>query len=316
VRYSIVRALERSIVMPPAKTTRATKAPASKNKSVSEFVEIQEIHLPKQQQPRRYFSEEKMTQLIASIEEHGILEPLIVRPLKAGGYELVAGERRLRAATKLELVQVPIVIREFSDEKALEVSLLENLQRDDLNPIDETEGILNLLCQVIKGNKDDVVSLLNRFANAHRRGTQLTREDDESLELIDQVFLKVGRLNREGFRTNRLPLLSLPEDVLKVLREGKLEYTKARVIAKLENPKQRAALIKETLHDNLSLTQIKQKVKDIESRLKPSTEVISGEQLRVSLIALSKQKSEAWHDEKKRSELERIFSELQEVLQA
>jgi ParB family transcriptional regulator, chromosome partitioning protein len=300
--------------MPPAKTTRATKAPASKHKSVSEFVEIQEIHLPKQPQPRRYFSEEKMTQLIASIEEHGILEPLIVRPLKTG-FELVAGERRLRAATKLGLAQVPIVIRNFTDEKALEVALLENLQRDDLNPIDETEGILNLLCQVIKGNKEDVVSLLNRFANAHRRGVQLTKEDSEGLELIDQVFLKVGRLNREGFRTNRLPLLSLPEDVLKVLRQGELEYTKARVIAKLENPKQRAALIKETLHDNLSLTQIKQKVKDLENHLKPVTDLISGEQLRVSLIALSKQKSEAWHDEKKRSRLERIFSELQEVLQ-
>jgi ParB family transcriptional regulator, chromosome partitioning protein len=301
--------------MPPAKTTRATKAPASKHKSVSEFVEIQEIHLPKQQQPRRYFSEEKMTQLIASIEEHGILEPLIVRPLKAGGYELVAGERRLRAATKLGLAQVPIVIRNFTDEKALEVALLENLQRDDLNPIDETEGILNLLCQVIKGNKEDVVSLLNKFANAHRRGIQLAKEDAEGLELIDQVFLKVGRLNREGFRTNRLPLLSLPEDVLKVLRQGELEYTKARAIAKLENPKQRISLIKETLRENLSLTQIKQKVKDLQTTLNPYIDVVSGERLKASLIALSKQKSEAWHDEKRQKKLEQLLAELQEVLQ-
>jgi ParB family transcriptional regulator, chromosome partitioning protein len=306
------RALERSIVMPPAKTTRAAKAPANKHQSTSELVEIQAIHLPKQQQPRRYFSQDKMTQLIASVEEHGILEPLIVRPLKAGGYELVAGERRLRAAKELGLAQVPIVIRDFSDEKALEVALLENLQRDDLNPIDETEGILNLLCQVIKGDKADVVGLLNKFANAHRRQIQLTNEETESKILIDQVFLKIGRLNREGFRTNRLPLLSLPEDVLKILRKGELEYTKARVIAKLENPKQRKALIAETLRDNLSLTQIKLKVQEI---LNADTEIFIGEELRQSLIVLSKQKSAAWHDQEKYKRIERLVSELRKVLE-
>jgi ParB family transcriptional regulator, chromosome partitioning protein len=298
--------------MPPAKTTRAAKAPANKHQSTSELVEIQAIHLPKQQQPRRYFSKDKMNQLIASVEEHGILEPLIVRPLKTGGYELVAGERRLRAAKELGLTQVPIVIRDFSDEKALEVALLENLQRDDLNPIDETEGILNLLCQVIKGDKADVVGLLNKFANVHRRRLQLTEEESERMALIDQVFLKVGRLNREGFRTNRLPLLNLPEDVLEVLREGELEYTKARVIAKLENPKQRKALITETLRDDLSLTQIKLKVQEI---LNADTEIFIGEELRQSLIVLSKQKSAAWHDEKKRKKLERLLSELQKVLE-
>jgi ParB family transcriptional regulator, chromosome partitioning protein len=298
--------------MPPAKTTRAAKAPANKHQSTSELVEIQAIHLPKQQQPRRYFSQDKMNQLIASVEEHGILEPLIVRPLKTGGYELVAGERRLRAAKELGLAQVPIIIRDFSDEKALEVALLENLQRDDLNPIDETEGILNLLCQVIKGDKADVVGLLNKFANVHRRRLQLTEEESERMALIDQVFLKVGRLNREGFRTNRLPLLNLPEDVLEVLREGELEYTKARVIAKLENPKQRKALITETLRDNLSLTQIKLKVQEI---LNADTGIFIGEELRQSLIVLSKQKSAAWHDEKKHKKLERLLSELQKILE-
>jgi ParB family transcriptional regulator, chromosome partitioning protein len=298
--------------MPPAKTTRAAKAPANKHQLTSELVEIQAIHLPKQQQPRRYFSQDKMNQLIASVEEHGILEPLIVRPLKAGDYELVAGERRLRAAKELGLAQVPIVIRDFSDEKALEVALLENLQRDDLNPIDETEGILNLLCQVIKGSKADVVGLLNKFANAHRRQIQLTDEETESKELIDQLFLKIGRLNREGFRTNRLPLLNLPEDVLKILRKGELEYTKARVIAKLENPKQRKALIAETLRDNLSLTQIKLKVQEI---LNADTEIFIGEELRQSLIVLSKQKSAAWHDQEKYKRIERLVSELRKVLE-
>jgi ParB family transcriptional regulator, chromosome partitioning protein len=298
--------------MPPAKTIRAAKAPANKHQSTSELVEIQAIHLPKQQQPRRYFSKDKMTQLVASVKEHGILEPLIVRPLKTGGYELVAGERRLRAAKELGLAKVPIVIRDFSDEKALEVALLENLQRDDLNPIDETEGILNLLCQVIKGDKADVVGLLNKFANVHRRRLQLTEEESERMALIDQVFLKVGRLNREGFRTNRLPLLNLPEDVLEILREGELEYTKARVIAKLENLKQRQALIIETLRDDLSLTQIKLKVQEI---LSADTEIFRGEELRQSLIVLSKQKSAAWHDEKKYKKIERLLSELQKILE-
>ena len=89
--------------------------------------------MPKKQ-PRRYFDPDRQAQLIKSVQEHGILEPLLVRPLADGLYELVAGERRYRAAQELGLKEVPVVIREFDDKQALQVALIENLQREDLNP--------------------------------------------------------------------------------------------------------------------------------------------------------------------------------------
>ncbi|WP_245940007.1 ParB/RepB/Spo0J family partition protein [Stenomitos frigidus] len=100
---------------------------------------------PSGQQPRRYFDPEKLNQLAESIKQHGILEPLLVCFTAHGKYEIVAGERRYRAATMLGFTEVPVVIRDFSDQEALQVALIENLQREDLNPIEETEGILELV---------------------------------------------------------------------------------------------------------------------------------------------------------------------------
>lgn len=125
-------------------------------------ISIDAIQLP-QSQPRRYFDTEKISQLALSIQEHGILEPLLVRP-QGEAYELVAGERRFRAAKMVGLEEVPVVIREFDDQEALQISLVENLIREDLNPIEVTEGILQLLSLRLKQSTNDVVSLLYRMA--------------------------------------------------------------------------------------------------------------------------------------------------------
>jgi ParB family transcriptional regulator, chromosome partitioning protein len=234
------------------------------SQGVGSLISIQSIKTSKTLQPRRYFASDKMEQLTASVKEHGILEPLIVRPLDGETYELVAGERRLRAAQDLGLNEVPVIIRQFSDQQALEVALLENLQRDDLNPIDETDGILKLLCQSLgEGfeNSEDVTSLLNKAANAKRRNTNLTETEIYHIEKIDRLFSQIGRLNRESFRTNRLPLLRLPQDVLSILKEGKLEYTKAKAIAKLDSLEQRAELMKWAISDGLSLSEVKKEIK-------------------------------------------------------
>jgi ParB family transcriptional regulator, chromosome partitioning protein len=110
-------------------------------------VSISKIRLPSHQ-PRRYFDPEKLQQLTDSIKQHGVLEPLLVRPLQQGEYELVAGERRYRAAQAGGLEIVPITVRELSDQEAIQLALVENLQREDLNPIEETEGVLELLTGV------------------------------------------------------------------------------------------------------------------------------------------------------------------------
>jgi ParB-like partition proteins len=103
--------------------------------------------------------------LVLSIKEHGILEPLLVRPRSGGEYELVAGERRYRAAQKLGLAEVPVVIRKLTDEEALALSLIENLHREDLNPVEETEGILQLLSLKLNVAVEETISLLYRMQN-------------------------------------------------------------------------------------------------------------------------------------------------------
>ena len=95
---------------------------------------------PNKEQPRKVFSEEALNELADSIKEHGVLQPLLVRPLPTGGYQLVAGERRWRASRMAGLQEVPVVIRDMDEEQAMEIALIENLQREDLNAIEEASG--------------------------------------------------------------------------------------------------------------------------------------------------------------------------------
>lgn len=105
---------------------------------------LDQISLPSTQ-PRRYFDLEALKQLTESIKQHGILQPLLVRLIDGAKYELVAGERRYRAAIDIGLREVPVVIRELDDNAAFQLALIENLLREDLNPVEETEGIVQLL---------------------------------------------------------------------------------------------------------------------------------------------------------------------------
>ncbi|MBM0745346.1 ParB/RepB/Spo0J family partition protein (plasmid) [Phormidium sp. CLA17] len=227
----------------------------------SNTISIENIRLP-HRQPRRYFDPIKMEQLTQSVKEHGILEPLLVRGLPDGKYELVAGERRYRAAKEAGLEEVPISVRELDDEQALQIALIENLQREDLNPVEETEGILDLLAITLQTSREEIISTLNIAAHAKRKGEEVADNViRKNLDEIEKVFAIVGTLSSESFRTNRLPLLNLPEEVLGALRTGQLEYTKARAIAKLKDSNQRQQLLEKAIVEDLSLAQIKEEVK-------------------------------------------------------
>ncbi|MHC5739725.1 ParB/RepB/Spo0J family partition protein [Nostoc sp.] len=134
-------------------------------------IKLSDIVLP-QHQPRRYFDPQALKELVSSVKQHGILQPLLVRPLGSGKYELVAGERRYRAGLEAELEVVPVVVRELSDDQAFQLALIENLQREDLNPVEETEGILHLLAIRLHCDLEAVKSLLYRMKNAHSKGEQ------------------------------------------------------------------------------------------------------------------------------------------------
>ena len=95
---------------------------------------------PNRDQPRKFFSDEAITALADSIREHGMLQPILVRPMPTGGYQIVAGERRWRAARMLGLDEVPVNIRELSDIEAMQIAIIENLQRENLNPVEEANG--------------------------------------------------------------------------------------------------------------------------------------------------------------------------------
>jgi ParB family transcriptional regulator, chromosome partitioning protein len=269
------------------------------------------IKLPTKRQPRRYFAPEKMGQLVASVKEHGILEPVLVRPLGEETYELIAGERRLRAAKEVGLTEIPVVCKEFSDQEALQVALMENLQRDDLNPIEETEAVLELLAIALDTNIEEVKSVIYQAANAKNRGQELKENVSLQLEKLESCLQEIGRFNLESLRSSRLPLLNLPSDVLSALREGKLEYTKARAIARLKNGQQRQKLLNQVLGQNLSLTEIKARLKE----LKPETEASTKQVIvdRMAEITKRLKKNKGWSEQKKKERITKLLDELEKL---
>lgn len=274
---------------PDAETSRATET----------TIKLEDIVLP-QHQPRRYFDPQALKELVSSVKQHGILQPLLVRPVAEGKYELVAGERRLRAGQEAKLEVAPVVVRELSDDQAFQLALIENLQREDLNPVEETEGILHLLAIRLHCDVEAIKSLLYRMKNVHSKGEQQPqgalnesrrnvspksdetepgdnisdnldeqtesrrnvspKEEDEQSKTVQQVFESLGLMNWLSFTTKRLPLLNLPEEILMALREGKLEYTKAQALARVKDEEIRKQLLSQAIASDWSLSQIKEQI--------------------------------------------------------
>ena len=182
---------------------------------------------PNRAQPRKSFDEEALEELANSISTHGVIQPLLVRPLADGGYQLIAGERRWRASRMAGLTEVPVVIREMSDSEAMELALVENLQREDLNPIEEAQGL---------------ALLMETYG--------LTQE---------QAAKRVGK-SRPAV-ANSMRLLSLPQDVLAMVERGELSAGHARTILALDNAGQITALANEIIKKNLSVRETERAVK-------------------------------------------------------
>ncbi len=271
----------------------------------SQTVLIQQIQLPKQQ-PRRYFDPDKQAQLVKSVKEHGILEPLLVRP-SGSNYELVAGERLYRAAQEVGLQEIPVVIRDFDDRQALQVALIENLQREDLNPVEETEGILDLLAIELRRSREDIASILHRANHAKNRGQELEENVFLQLQTIESVLAGIGRFTAESFRTSRLPLLNLPSGILQALREGKIEFTKARAIARVKDEEQRSQLLQQAISKNLSLNEIKAVIKELTQEPELTPEKVMAQ--RWSEIGKRLQRSKALGDRKKKDRITKLLDE-------
>jgi ParB family transcriptional regulator, chromosome partitioning protein len=279
--------------------------------SLPSVISLQQIILPKSQ-ARRYFDSEKLERLTQSVKEHGILEPLLIRPLANTQYELVAGERRYRAAQAAKLNFVPVVVKELDDTQALQLSLQENLQREDLNPFEETEGILQLLAIRLQKQTNEVVALLYQMQNVTAQKITDNVISNLEKETVEEVFAEVGRMNWESFTANRLPLLRLPEDILEVLRQGKIEYTKAKVLARIKEEKTRTELIELALAESLSLSKIRALVNE-------SKPVKLEEKLKTRFDTTYKQAKKAkslWSNAKKRKQLECLLTKLEKLIES
>lgn len=204
----------------PAETAAKPAKKSTEKAEPAETVQYISIHdvKPNANQPRKVFDEEKIAELAASIKENGIIQPLIVRK-KGKGYEIVAGERRWRASVKAELKEVPCIVRELDDEQNMLLAIVENMQREDLNPMEEAEG-------------------LNQMIAAYG----LTQE---------QVSKSIGK--SRPYIANSLRLLKLPAEIQDMISEGNLSAGHGRALVSVPDEARQTEIARKILKDGLSV---------------------------------------------------------------
>ena len=259
-----------------------------------------------QAQPRRRF--EGLEALARSIREQGVLQPLLVRSLGNGRYAIVAGERRYRAARMAGLAEVPVRVLDLPEKEARLLALVENLQREDLNPYEETLGVLELLSEELGKTREEVVALLHRMQNERRGKATHNVVGSPEAQRVEGVFQALGRMTWESFVQHRLPLLGLPEDLRAALEEGTLPYTAALELKKVKDPEARARLLEEA-KGGLSLRELKARVREAlrrEQAPQPLPKKIAARLARLDLEALP---------EEKRKRVEEYLEALHQLLE-
>ncbi|MFN4074073.1 MAG: ParB/RepB/Spo0J family partition protein, partial [Thermus sp.] len=176
------------------------------------------------------------------------------------GYEIIAGERRYRAAEMAGLKEVPVIILEVDERTAQAIALMENLQREDLNPYEETLGVLDLLALELSKSREEVVSLLHRMRDEERGKVPHSVVGSPEAQKVEEVFRTLGRLTWQAFVQHRLPLLRLPPDLKEALEEGAIPYTAALELKRVKDESLRRTLLEEA-RAGLSLRELKAKVR-------------------------------------------------------
>lgn len=226
-----------------------------KEKIIARMIPLEQI-TPNRYQPRVEFNEKELQELSDSIKEHGIIQPLTVKRLEPGKYELISGERRLRASKLANLKEVPAYIRSANDEQMLEMALIENIQRQNLNPIE--------------------------VANSYQRLISELKVDQ------GKVGEKVGK-DRTSVN-NYLRLLELPEQVKKGLKEGKISFGHGRVLAGIKNEEEQLLAFTEVISDRLSVRQTEDLAKNLkEEKTKESAPIKPSSAHQIQLKDVEKQ---------------------------
>ena len=214
--------------------TPDASSPGSSSGEAVLMVDIDKV-VPNRRQPRSALDEVGLAELTDSVRERGVLEPLLVRPVEGGRYELVAGERRLRASQRAGKTQVPVLVRQVGDRASLEIALIENIQREDLNPIDEALAYRRLV---------------EEFGRTHAEISKAVGKDRSTI-------------------SNLLRLLKLPQDVLRHVSLGMVSVGHARALLNVEAEDQQVALTEQMMEEGWSVRETERFVAALQSGAAP-----------------------------------------------
>lgn len=224
----------------------------SENSNEAVTLRIAEIE-PNREQPRKDFDEEALAELSSSIMQFGVLQPILVRPIIGGGYQIVAGERRYRASRMAGLTEIPAVIRELSDDETMELAMIENLQREDLTPIEEAKGYKVLI---------------------------------ETYDMSQEEVAKSMGKSRSAI-ANTLRLLLLPDDVIEMVEIDELSPGHARALLSLESKEQMSEVAEDVVKKGLTVRQVEKLVKDMQKEPKTRSQKSSSKPSYFSEVELA-----------------------------
>lgn len=232
-------------------------------------------------QPRKHFDHDKLKELSHSIEVNGVLQPIIVRKSNLFGYELLAGERRLRASKLAKLDKIPAIIRSYSDNDMMVLSILENLQRDDMSPLDEAESIKKII--------------------------------EKSSMTHDEVAKHLGK--SRSYISNLLRILKLPQEILLLLEEKKISLAHARTLLAEENKEKQVFLAHKTIQEKLNVRQLEDLIyqKDSNKKIsnKKSIYIVEKEKELTKCLGISNKIS--YNEKLQKGKLELYFESLEKL---
>jgi ParB family transcriptional regulator, chromosome partitioning protein len=286
--------------------TPSTKATEVKN---SEQLELRlEQIVYGAHQPRKRFEPKAMAELCDSVRAWGVLQPILVRPIGDDRFEIVAGERRFMASERTGRATIPAVVREMSDAEALEVALLENLQRENLSEIEEAEGLLGLLSVRLGRSLAETVSLLYRMDNEHKAKVTLQILGSEAEKIVEATFGAVGKLTWQSFVATRLPLLKLPGDLIEALRCGEISPLRARLIARVSDSEERRAVLETAQREGWSNAQLRERI--------APTQSVGGAPIlgRLHSLSAALDREFVWNSVSRRQQVERLVRELERIV--
>ena len=265
-------------------------------------------------QPRQFFDQESIDSLANAFEKHGFRGALNVRPLDDGNYELVAGERRWRAAQQANLRKVRCIVDNYTDEQALEFALMENLQRENLSKLEETEGILKFIEVKLGIERDRAVSIVRTEGHSDKSARSYVAPSSE-LQQIEEL-LTLFDIGLQTFRTKHLRTLSLPDDLKRAHLNQGLSYSSAIELSKVKDSQERCDLLAEVLQTNLSFRTTKERVREALSQDKTSSDSESPDIAKrfVDIARQVKKSPSLLERPQNRKRIEKLLKELESLI--